>query len=185
MSFLKKLGSSARKLFGTRTNVFKKQGASKRQEDDEGFGDVPVAIDEMVGDAEWHDLTSSNVRRIRWGSSDQILQVQFHSGDIYEFLDVELEVYRGYLTTHSPGQYHWHTIRGMGYSYAKLGAGEATTPAPARFDGKPFMVPKEVADVQAKAGRKQIEGYDEGGALWNKGEPVAKGVGNNLKVPGP
>jgi hypothetical protein len=122
--------------------------------------------------ADWYDVVSSNVERIRYGADDLALQVVFKDGSLYQYEDVEPEVFMAFQRAPSPGSFVWYVLRQYGYQYAKIGGGESTTkPAAPRFDGQVYAVPEDIQKIQKKAGRKPTDG-----GLWNTGTPVARGA---------
>ncbi len=184
MGFLKKLGSSVARLFGgqarrgdtARGGKARRIGTMAPAPTADWRGPPNLADDSgdteprLVEDAQWYPLVSSNVDRIRYGDDDKKLQVVFKKkGSLYEYDDVEPDVFMEFLRAPSPGQFVWYVLRQYGYAYRHLADGHSTSsPAAPRFDEQPYAVPEHIQKVQAAAGRKP-----ENGGLWNSGTPKA------------
>ena len=64
------------------------------------------------------NVSSSNIRSI--GFENGTLEVQFTSGEIYQYFNVPESVHRGLMLAASHGQYFDSNIKKAGYSYRKI-----------------------------------------------------------------
>jgi len=64
-------------------------------------------------------VTSSNIRSIGYDSQLSVLEVEFNSGDIYQYFDVSENLYKQFLNTSSRGQFLNDYIR-YNYRYQKV-----------------------------------------------------------------
>ena len=64
-------------------------------------------------------VTSTNIRSIGYDSQSATLEVEFTSGDIYQYFDVPEHLYNGLLQAASPGQFLNINIIQYGYRYQK------------------------------------------------------------------
>ena len=64
-------------------------------------------------------VTSTNIRSIGYDSQSATLEVEFTSGDIYQYFDVPKHLYNGLLQAASPGQFININIIQYGYRYQK------------------------------------------------------------------
>jgi len=64
-------------------------------------------------------VTSSNIRSIGYDSSSAILEVEFTSGDVYQYFDVSENLYQQFFDTSSQGQFLNDHIR-YNYLYQKI-----------------------------------------------------------------
>lgn len=112
-----------------------------------GAGDDEGA--EVTGD--WVQLTSSNVREIRYLAASRTLEVIFHNQYYYQYYDVEPEVFRQFVAASSPGAFVWNTLRADGYDYARIGTGFFPTqrvPSRRRFNVVRRLLPEERRQAQ-------------------------------------
>lgn len=56
-------------------------------------------------------VSSSNILSIGYEENGMVLEVEFQSGDVYQYFDVPHEIYEGFLNAGSHGQYFWAYIR--------------------------------------------------------------------------
>ncbi|MDN3029434.1 KTSC domain-containing protein [Streptomyces sp. S.PB5] len=63
-------------------------------------------------------VRSSNVRSV--GYSGGILEVEFHSGGVYQYHGVPEHVYAGLVAAHSKGTYLDRMVKGV-YGYSRVG----------------------------------------------------------------
>ena len=56
-------------------------------------------------------VRSSNIRSIGYDPDDGILEVEFHSGGIYQYSGVSESVYQGFMRAPSKGSYFHDHIR--------------------------------------------------------------------------
>lgn len=84
---------------------------------------------ELVPDSlEWHDVSSSNVRRIAYQVDFQRLYVEFHSGALYAYEGFEESRWEDFLASDSKGLFVFHVLRNEGtdsntYAYRQIRAG--------------------------------------------------------------
>lgn len=64
-------------------------------------------------------VSSSNIASIGYESSSQTLEIEFHSGGVYEYYNVPEGVYTGLLTAGSHGVYFHEHIKEK-YRFTKL-----------------------------------------------------------------
>lgn len=64
-------------------------------------------------------VTSTNIRSIGYDPQSGTLEVEFTSGDVYQYFDVPERLYDGLLRTASPGQFLNINIVKYGYRYQK------------------------------------------------------------------
>jgi KTSC domain len=64
-------------------------------------------------------VESSNLASVGYDESTKTLEIQFHSGGIYEYDDVEKEIYDDLMKAESKGSYFMSMIRGA-YSYNRV-----------------------------------------------------------------
>lgn len=63
-------------------------------------------------------VSSSNIRSIGYNLQSAILEVEFASGDVYQYFDVPEHLYRQFLSASSQGQFLNDYIR-YNYRYQK------------------------------------------------------------------
>lgn len=64
-------------------------------------------------------VASSNIRSIGYDPASSILEVEFTSGDIYQYFDIPKNLYQQFFNTSSHGQFLDDTIR-YNYRYQKV-----------------------------------------------------------------
>ena len=64
-------------------------------------------------------VDSSNISSIGYDDNSMTLEIEFHSGAIYQYFDVPLPVYEGMMEATSKGQYLAQNIKGN-YRYVKV-----------------------------------------------------------------
>lgn len=64
-------------------------------------------------------VDSSNLKSIGYDPEMQILEVEFQSGAVYQYMDVPTHVYDSLMAASSHGQYFSANIRNN-YAYSKL-----------------------------------------------------------------
>jgi hypothetical protein len=64
-------------------------------------------------------VTSTNLRSVGYDSTSQILEIEFHSGGIYQYLNVPSNVYSSLLSAGSKGSY-FHSFIKDRYQYRKI-----------------------------------------------------------------
>jgi len=66
-------------------------------------------------------VSSTTVASIGYEADTQTLEVEFHSGSVYQYFNVPELHYEGLLNASSKGQYLNEHIKKGGYPYAKVG----------------------------------------------------------------
>ncbi len=64
-------------------------------------------------------VESSNISSIGFDSQSGVLEVEFTSGDIYQYFDISEHLYREFMNTSSHGQFLNENIRDS-YRYQKI-----------------------------------------------------------------
>lgn len=66
------------------------------------------------------NVESSNVRSVGYESSNSILEVEFHSGGIYQYLRVPSRIYDGLMNATSKGRFLNQNIKKPGFAYKQI-----------------------------------------------------------------
>jgi hypothetical protein len=66
-------------------------------------------------------VRSSNISSVGYDPSTTTLEIEFHSGGIYQYYSVPRQVYVGLMKAESKGSYFHHYIKLAGYPYKKVG----------------------------------------------------------------
>lgn len=66
-------------------------------------------------------VNSSNLASVGYDSEDNILEVEFHHGGVYQYSNVPSEVYEGLMSAESHGKYFDVKVKKAGYPYRKIG----------------------------------------------------------------
>jgi hypothetical protein len=64
-------------------------------------------------------VDSSNLASVGYDANDQILEIEFNHGGVYQYFDVPEDVYDELMNADSHGQYLAHNIKGA-YRYSKV-----------------------------------------------------------------
>lgn len=64
-------------------------------------------------------VSSSNLESVGYDSNDEILEIKFHSGGIYQYLNVPFEKYKSLMNASSKGSYFASFIKDR-YRYRKI-----------------------------------------------------------------
>lgn len=64
-------------------------------------------------------VDSSNISSIGYDENSYTLEVEFHSGAVYQYFDVPTNVYQGIREAGSKGQYFAQHVKGY-YRYVKI-----------------------------------------------------------------
>lgn len=79
-----------------------------------------VPYDELERVAEHRTpVSSSSIRSVGYDEGERTLEIEFHSGGIYEYDDVSEEAYRELLQADSRGRYFHDHVRGQ-HDYRRL-----------------------------------------------------------------
>ncbi len=65
-------------------------------------------------------VDSSNLASVGYDPSNQILEIEFNHGGIYQYQKVPESIYNGLMNASSHGQYFDRNIKKAGYSYTKI-----------------------------------------------------------------
>lgn len=66
-------------------------------------------------------VTSSNLASIGYDAENEILEVEFNHGGVYQYFGVPENVYEELMNADSHGQYFDRNIKKAGYRYSKVG----------------------------------------------------------------
>ena len=66
-------------------------------------------------------VTSSDLASVGYELNTATLEVEFHSGGIYQYFGVPANVYEELITAGSKGVYFNQNVKMAGYSYSKVG----------------------------------------------------------------
>lgn len=64
-------------------------------------------------------VNSSNLRSVGYNSSSRVLEIEFHSGGIYQYFDVPESIYEGLMAAESHGKYFHNCIKDK-YLYKRI-----------------------------------------------------------------
>ena len=64
-------------------------------------------------------VSSTNIASVGYDEGSQTLEIEFVSGQVYEYYDVPASVYAEFLGAGSLGSYHHANIRGV-YRYQRI-----------------------------------------------------------------
>lgn len=64
-------------------------------------------------------VASSNVRSVGYDPKSDVLEIEFHSGDVYQYDQVHVNTYNAMLRAASPGAYVHKNLIGK-YPYRKV-----------------------------------------------------------------
>lgn len=64
-------------------------------------------------------VVSSNIRAVGYNVDEQILEIEFMNGAVYEYSHVPDDVYQDLMSARSIGAYHHENIKGR-YSFRKV-----------------------------------------------------------------
>jgi len=65
-------------------------------------------------------VSSATMSSVGYDLEVRTLEIEFASGEIYQYLDVPEEIYRGLMTADSKGRYFNLVIKPLGFEYRKL-----------------------------------------------------------------
>ena len=68
---------------------------------------------------DWIPVTSSNLSRIRYDEDTCTLEIEFHSGRVYQYFDVPLQIFEELRDADSHGKFFNAQIKGH-YRYARV-----------------------------------------------------------------
>lgn len=64
-------------------------------------------------------VSSSNLAAVGYDEKEQILEIQFNHGGVYQYFDVPKDEYEALMSASSHGSYFYHNIRND-YDYEKI-----------------------------------------------------------------
>lgn len=64
-------------------------------------------------------VSSSNIGSIGYDESENVLEVEFLDGSVYQYFGVPHEIYEGFINAGSHGEFLWAHIRGV-FPYQKV-----------------------------------------------------------------
>lgn len=64
-------------------------------------------------------IDSSNISSIGYDENSGTLEIEFHSGAVYQYFDVNINVYKAIMEASSKGQYFAQHIKGY-FRYVKV-----------------------------------------------------------------
>ncbi|MEQ5326931.1 MULTISPECIES: KTSC domain-containing protein [Proteus] len=65
-------------------------------------------------------VSSSNLQSVGYDQATQTLEVAFHSGSVYQYLNVPSKIHQGLMNASSKGQYLDVNIKKAGYKYRQI-----------------------------------------------------------------
>lgn len=65
-------------------------------------------------------VSSSNLRSVGYDPSTEMLEIEFHSGGVYQYSGVPAAVYNGLMAASSHGSYFDINVKKAGYHYRKV-----------------------------------------------------------------
>ncbi len=65
-------------------------------------------------------VKSSNLVSVGYDPQQQILEIEFNTGSIYQYLNVPADLYNGLMSADSHGRYFDEHIRNAGYVYRQI-----------------------------------------------------------------
>ena len=67
---------------------------------------------------ERQEVTSTSIRSVGYDREDEILEIEFDSGQVYDYYHIPEEVYQAFLDAESLGRYFQENIRDI-FDYQK------------------------------------------------------------------
>ena len=65
-------------------------------------------------------VSSSNLVSVGYDTATQVLEVEFHSGGVYQYYGVPAALYEGLMAASSHGRYFDQFIKRGGYAYQRI-----------------------------------------------------------------
>jgi hypothetical protein len=84
---------------------------------DEEMREIKIEEDEIIR----QNVVSSNISSIGYNNETSTLEIEFHSGSVYQYNQVPKEVYIGLLSAGSAGQQFDRYVKKAGYLYTRIG----------------------------------------------------------------
>lgn len=66
------------------------------------------------------NVESSNLKSVGYDEENEILEIEFKHGGIYQYYDVSKDVYDGLMSADSHGKYFDRNVKKAGYRYRKI-----------------------------------------------------------------
>lgn len=66
-------------------------------------------------------VQSINLASVGYDPATCTLEIEFHSGGVYQYFGVPSQVYESLINAASKGSYFHHNIKMRGYPYSKIG----------------------------------------------------------------
>jgi hypothetical protein len=66
-------------------------------------------------------VQSSNLASVGYDSGNMVIEIEFHSGGIYQYFNVPEHIHQGLMNAGSKGTYFNQNIKKAGYPYNKVG----------------------------------------------------------------
>lgn len=65
-------------------------------------------------------VSSSNLASVGYDAAQRILEIEFLTGSVYQYLNVPQSVYAGLMAAESHGRYFDANVKKAGYSYQQI-----------------------------------------------------------------
>lgn len=65
-------------------------------------------------------VSSSNLNSIGYDEESRILEIEFNTGSVYQYVDVPESIYEGLMNAESHGKYFDVNIKKAGYQFVKV-----------------------------------------------------------------
>ena len=69
---------------------------------------------------ERQSVESSNLASVGYDAENEILEIEFNNGGVYQYFDVPENVYEALMNAGSHGQYFDRNIKKAGYQFQKM-----------------------------------------------------------------
>jgi len=69
---------------------------------------------------ERQSVESSNLASIGYDAENEVLEIEFNNGGVYQYFDVPENVYEELMSASSHGQYFDRNIKKAGYEFKKM-----------------------------------------------------------------
>ncbi len=66
------------------------------------------------------NVSSSNLASVGYDAENQILEIEFNHGGIYQYENIPYSIYNGLMNASSHGQYFDRNIKKGGYPFRKI-----------------------------------------------------------------
>jgi hypothetical protein len=65
-------------------------------------------------------VSSTNLASVGYDPTTQVLEIEFHSGGVYQYVGVPAALYEGLMAASSHGSYFHQFIKKGGYEYRRI-----------------------------------------------------------------